>query len=130
MINFNNFNDEIGKIIVIFIISPILIYKSFILQDLLLGVIALLLFIYDFYWYNQYFKKNKEEENTKDKVSDKYTLVKNDNDKNIEVKSNNQDNLKTEILPEVKKEILSKDTFNLNSIEKEKAEIKKLIKEQ
>ncbi len=126
-----NFNDEIGKIIVIFLISPILIYKSFILQDLLLGVIGLLLFIYDFYWYNQYFKKKKEEENTNNKILKQDKLIKNNNnDKFIEEKTDHVNNQETDTLPKEEKKNLFNDTFNLNNIEKEKAEIKKLLKEQ
>ena len=73
MINFDNVNDEIGKLIVIIIISPIIIYKSFIFEDLLLGVIGVLLFIYDFYWFYQYNKlsnKNKKKDmNSSDKIN-------------------------------------------------------------
>ena len=84
MINFNDYSDEIGKIIVIIIIAPILLYKSFVLEDLLLGVLGVLLFIYDFYWFYQYSKKKKvtvvNEEN--DEVN--LDLSKLDNQKNKE----------------------------------------------
>ena len=58
MIKLNYFNDEIGKIIVIFIISPIILFKAFIFQDLTLAVIGALLFIYDLYWFYNYHKIN------------------------------------------------------------------------
>ena len=70
MINIDMVNDEVGKIIVIIIIAPILIYKSFILEDLLLGVIGILLFIYDFYWFYQFkSKKKKDTDNYKDVIT-------------------------------------------------------------
>lgn len=59
MVKFIDFDDEIGKIIVICILSPIIIYKGITMQDLTLGIIGLILFIYDFYWYFKYKKRDK-----------------------------------------------------------------------
>ena len=53
-------NSEIGKIIATIIIILILVFKGFIYQDLLLGIIGMLLFLYDFYWiYRLYLKSSK-----------------------------------------------------------------------
>ena len=54
------FSDEIGKIIVILILAPIILFKAFLYQDLTLGVVGVLLFIYDFFWYYKY--KNAQPE--------------------------------------------------------------------
>ena len=63
MIKLNYFNDEIGKIIVIFIISPIILFKAYLFNDTTLGLLGILLFIYDFYWLYNY-KKHKDNKNT------------------------------------------------------------------
>ena len=53
-------NSEIGKIIATIIIILILVFKGFIYQDLLLGIIGMLLFLYDCYWiYRLYLKSSK-----------------------------------------------------------------------
>lgn len=95
MINFNDYNDEIGKIIVIIIIAPILLYKSFILEDLLLGVLGVLLFIYDFYWFYQYSKKKKVTVVNEEKDEVNLDLSKLDNQKHKE--QSISDNIKMNI---------------------------------
>lgn len=102
MINFNDYSDEIGKIIVIIIIAPILLYKSFVLEDLLLGVLGVLLFIYDFYWFYQYSKKKK------------VTVVNEENDEvNLDLsKLDNQKNKEQIISDNIKMNIESKNSVS------------------
>lgn len=52
-----NLSDEIGKLIAVAIIAPIMIYKGFIYNDLLLGILGLLLFVYDSYFICKYYSK-------------------------------------------------------------------------
>jgi len=54
-------NDEIGTLIATLIISPIMIYKGFIYTDLLLGILGLLLLVYDGYWICKYYSKKHKE---------------------------------------------------------------------
>ena len=61
------FSDEIGKIIVILILAPIILFKAFLYQDLTLGVVGVLLFIYDFFWYYKYKSEQKEDKLNSDK---------------------------------------------------------------
>ena len=62
--------DEIGKIIVIFIISPIILFKAFIYNDSILGLLGILLFIYDFYWFYNYKKQKKIKNELQHKSND------------------------------------------------------------
>ena len=60
-------NDEIGKLIATLIIGPIMIYKGFIYNDLLLGILGLLLLVYDGYWICKFYQKKHKL--SKDKIS-------------------------------------------------------------
>ena len=90
MIKLNYFNDEIGKIIVIFIISPIILFKAYLFNDATLALLAILLFIYDFYWLYNY-KKHKENNNHDETEITKINDTINEN----EIKTENLDTINT-----------------------------------
>ena len=100
MIKLNYFNDEIGKIIVIFIISPIILFKAYVFNDTTLGLLGILLFIYDFYWLYNY-KKHKDNKNIfLAKDDDEGTSTEHlidDNDYPESTKSDEDEKLKKEV---------------------------------
>ena len=88
-------NDEIGKIIAVFIISPILIYKGLIYNDLTLGLLGLMLFLYDSYWIyksktHNYKNNNKISKNNKDLIKIKTKKF----NKNNKISKKNKDLIK------------------------------------
>jgi len=71
-------NDEIGKLIATIIIAPIVIYKGFIYNDLLLGILGLLLLVYDGYFICRYYSK-------KHKLMKKKSIIHNDQNITLEI---------------------------------------------
>ena len=81
-------NDEIGKLIATLIIGPIMIYKGFIYNDLLLGILGLLLLVYDGYWICKYYsKKNKL---NKDKLKIDNDSINDNTEENITLEVSNK----------------------------------------